>query len=76
MDRIAKTYGVNVWVVRKSDFEPGFLKGRIFDEPFSTAVKERLRGNETFALSEAALDLKCFENEVYSVLCMDSNQKE
>ena len=76
VDRVAQRYGVNVWVVRKSDFEPGFLKGRIFDEPFNTAVKERLQGNETFALPEAASDLKCFENERYSVLCMDSNQKE
>jgi len=72
VDRFSKTYGVNVWVIRKSDFEPAFLKGRIFDEPFNKAVKERIGENKAFVLHKAPPDLKCFENKRYFVLCMDS----
>ncbi|MBI4773870.1 MAG: hypothetical protein HY788_06770 [Deltaproteobacteria bacterium] len=71
VDRFSKAYGVDVWVIRQSDFEPAFLKGRIFDEPFNTVVKKRIGENDAFVLPKALWGLKCFENERYFVLCKD-----
>jgi hypothetical protein len=62
-------YGVDALVLRKAHFEPSFLRGKIYAEPFDRAVKERWNGKEPFVLQAPPPNLRCFENERYIVLC-------
>ena len=63
-------YRVSAMVVRKTYFEPPFLEGRIYLEPFNSAIKAGWEGRTGgFVLADPPRELRCFENERYVVLC-------
>jgi hypothetical protein len=77
VEAFARGYGVDVLVVRKEHFDPAFLEGKIYYEPFNKAVKERLKEGGGFVLQTPALEKwaasgapeVCFENRRYFALC-------
>jgi hypothetical protein len=69
VEAFVRRYGIDVLVVRKEHFDPVFLEGPVYYEPFNQTVKERLKKGKDFVLEMPSPEKLCFKNHHYFALC-------
>jgi hypothetical protein len=66
----AAGYGVDAMVVSKDRYpDPGESVGRLYYEPFDSALREKIGERRDFALLNPPPERKCYENDKYIVVC-------
>jgi hypothetical protein len=64
-------YGIDALVVRKDHYTKEFLSGPVYFEPYNERAKNYLARQSSFVLRDPPLDRRCYENELYLVLCFE-----
>jgi|Deesub1362B_J571_1020462.scaffolds.fasta_scaffold04630_2 hypothetical protein len=73
VEAFVQRYGIRALVVNRDYFDPRFLRGPVYHEPFDSTVRDRIREGGKFALTSPPEKLIGFRNTRYIVLCFDSN---
>ena len=71
----AQRYSVDYMVLHRQHFEPSFIKGRIYYEPFDSLIKQRLAGQRHFALLEGEVGERVYVQGPYIVVSLIGVQK-
>jgi len=71
VEAFADRYAIDALVVRKDHFSKEFLSGSVYYEPYNTRAKKALAQQSSFILRNPPGERRCYENELYLVLCFE-----
>jgi hypothetical protein len=75
VQRFVEHYGVDYILLNTAHFEPAFLRGRVYYEPFGSLLKQRLATQRRFALLEAPPGERVYVHGPYILVSFVHRQK-